>query len=120
MPSGFQYLPYKVYFNYVLYFIIWSNVLTATIVTILIFVPWKKPIFRMSEMSGRCYVKFVPYVFCALTITDFVVLPAIFMALNLFGMIRQDLNFKDSFYASWFVFYFVVCVSKITEFIFVI
>ncbi len=74
----------------------------------------------MPEISGRCYTKFAPYVFFAMVIVNYTVVPVSFIALNLFSMSTSDVDFKHSYYASWFVFYMVVSCSKILEFIFVI
>ena len=74
----------------------------------------------MSERSGKCYTKFAPYVFFALVIIDYTVMPLSYIALNLYSMNTHNFDFKHSYYASWFVFYMIVSCSKIFDFIFVI
>ena len=48
----------------------------------------------MSEISGRCYTKFAPYVFFVLVIIDYIVVPVSFIALNFFAMITSDFVFS--------------------------
>lgn len=74
----------------------------------------------MSERSGKCYTKFAPYVFFALVILDYTVMPLSYIALNLYSMNTPNFEFKHSYYASWFVFYMIVSCSKIFDFIFLI
>lgn len=76
-----------------------SNFVTTICVTILIFVSWQK--------GSRCWQKIAPKVFYILLLLNFVIVPAINVAAQIFIAAYPPVIARESYWESFLVFFMV-------------
>lgn len=87
------------------------NIISATSITFLVFIEWKK--------GPKWYLKVSPLIFFTLTLLNFIIVPVANIGFFIyFCFINKGFLVKEIFIESWVVFFVVVSFSRIFEFFF--
>jgi len=90
--------------------VLFSACTGLTLVTVLIFVDWKK--------GPKTWKKIAPYVFFCFLIIVYFVLPALNIGIQVYEILLPSLDLKESYFESWLTLYMCVCIARIAEYFF--
>jgi small-conductance mechanosensitive channel len=85
-----------------------SNILSACCITFLIFVSWKK--------GPEWWLNISPYFFFVALIINYLLLPIINILLALVLICDPKVNLKNQTAESYYVFFTIVCISRVVEY----
>jgi len=90
--------------------VFFSAITGLILVTVLIFVDWKK--------GPKTWIKIAPTVFFCFLITVYFALPILNITIQVYEIILPALDLRQVYYESWLTLYMCVCIARIAEFFF--